>query len=55
MGHLEKPEDEKRMVVILVERDYDDWLKVPAVDSRDFLRQFPADNLVAQPINRESQ
>ena len=43
-----KPEDEKRMVVILDEGDYDAWLQAPAVDSRDFMRQFPADNMVAQ-------
>lgn len=43
-----KSEDEKRMVVILDENDYDAWLSAPVVDSRAFLRQFPADNLAAE-------
>lgn len=50
MRQFHKPDDEKRMVVILNELDYDSWLQAPAADSRDFLRQFPADLLVgAQP------
>ena len=48
MRQYHKPEDEKRMVVILNETDYDAWLQAPATDSRGFLRQFPADNLVAE-------
>lgn len=48
MRQYHKPEDEKRMVVILSERDYDSWLSAPANQSRDFLRQFPADNLVGE-------
>lgn len=48
MRQYHKPEDEKRMVVILSERDYDTWLSAPANQSRDFLRQFPADNLVGE-------
>ncbi len=48
MRQFHKPADEKRMVVILDEGDYDAWLQAPAVDSRDFMRQFPADNMVAQ-------
>jgi len=48
MRQFHKPEDEKRTVVILNEGDYDSWLQAPAPDSRDFLRQFPASNLVAE-------
>jgi putative SOS response-associated peptidase YedK len=48
MRQYHKPEDEKRMVVILDECDYDAWLAAPATQSSDFLRQFPADNLVGQ-------
>lgn len=48
MRQYHKPEDEKRMVVILDESDYDPWLAAPATQSSDFLRQFPADNLVGQ-------
>jgi putative SOS response-associated peptidase YedK len=48
MRQYHKPDDEKRMVVILNEAAYDAWLQAPASESRDFLRQFPADNLVAE-------
>lgn len=48
MRQYHKPEDEKRMVVILDEADYDAWLSVPVADSSAFLRQFPADNLIGQ-------
>lgn len=48
MRQYHKPDDEKRMVVILNEGDYDDWLQAPAPNSRDFLRQFPADSLQAE-------
>jgi len=52
MQQFHKPDDEKRMVVILNEGDYDAWLKAPAAASRGFLRQFPADNLVAEQSQR---
>lgn len=48
MRQYHKAADEKRMVVILNENDYDDWLRASAADSRDFLRQFPADSLVGE-------
>lgn len=38
---------EKRMVVILPEGAYGDWLIAPADATRDFLAPFPADRLVA--------
>lgn len=41
--------EEKRMVVILPEGAYDDWLTAPADATRDFLVPFPADRLVAEP------
>jgi len=41
---------EKRMVVILPEGAYGDWLIAPATDSRDFLVPFPSDKLVATPM-----
>jgi putative SOS response-associated peptidase YedK len=47
MRQLHKPEDEKRMVVILNDGDYDSWLQAPVPESHNFLRQFPASNLVA--------
>lgn len=47
MRQFHKPDDEKRSVVILHERDYDAWLQAPAADRRDFLYSYPADALVA--------
>lgn len=43
-----RPNDEKRMVVILPDGTYDDWL-TGAGDTRDFLQPYPADALVATP------
>ncbi len=40
---------EKRMVVILPEGAYHDWLTAPVADTRDFLAPYPADRLVAEP------
>ena len=48
MRQFHKPDDEKRSVVILHEHDYDGWLHASAVDSREFLYPYPADNLVAE-------
>lgn len=48
MRQFHKPDDEKRMVVILDEVAYDAWLAAPAAESREFLRPFPAENLVAE-------
>ncbi|AMG45542.1 DUF159 family protein [Achromobacter xylosoxidans] len=43
---------EKRMVVILPEGAYQDWLTAPAADTRDFLVPYPADRLVAEPMTK---
>ena len=47
MGHLHKPEDEKRMVVILPAGAYADWLAAPAEQSANFLQPYPAERLQA--------
>ena len=47
MRNLHKPKDEKRMVVILPEVSYDDWLTAPVAKSMELLRQYPADRMVA--------
>lgn len=49
MRNFHKPGDEKRMVVILPTGSYDDWLTVPPAQTPEFLRQYPADMLVAVP------
>jgi len=45
MRNFHKPNDEKRMVVVLPKRLYTDWLDAPASEAMDFMRQFPADRL----------
>ena len=49
MKRFHKPGDEKRMVVILDEADYDAWLECPVERMRDFLLPFPAERLQAEP------
>lgn len=48
MRQFHKPDDEKRMAVILPEAAYDDWLSASAARSMEFLVQYPADRMVAQ-------
>jgi len=43
MRNFHKPEDEKRMVVILREDEYEDWLAAGPDQTRQYLRQFPSD------------
>lgn len=40
---------DKRMVVILPEGAYEAWLDAPAQQSMEFMRQYPADRLLATP------
>ena len=47
MRNLHKADDEKRMVVILPESSYAEWLVAPADETMAFLKQYPADSLVA--------
>ena len=42
-----KPDDEKRMLVILPQGAYRDWLVATPAQSRDFLLPYPAERLVA--------
>jgi putative SOS response-associated peptidase YedK len=52
MRHFHKPEDEKRMVVILAEADYDRWLQAPTAQMSDFLTRYPAEALEGEPAPR---
>jgi putative SOS response-associated peptidase YedK len=47
MRHFHKPTDEKRMVLILPQAAYRDWLEVSSADAADFIRPYPADRLTA--------
>lgn len=49
MNRFHKPGDEKRMVVVLPESDYDAWLQASATQARDFIRAFPAEQLTIDP------
>lgn len=45
MRNYHKTDDEKRMICILHESDYDSWLSAPPDESRDYLRQYPSELL----------
>jgi putative SOS response-associated peptidase YedK len=45
MRNFHRQEDEKRMVVVLREEDYDLWLDAPVERSMDFMRQCPPEHL----------
>ena len=47
MKHFHKPMDEKRMMVILPDDDYENWLNAPAGRSFSWLRPYPAQALHA--------
>lgn len=47
MKNFHRPEDEKRMVVVLEEVDFDTWLDPGLVRSDVLMRCFPAEMLVA--------
>lgn len=45
MRNFHKPDDEKRMVVILPEFQYDEWLNSKPESSFSFMRQYPSELL----------
>ena len=47
MNQMHKPSDEKRMVVILAEDAYEEWLAVPVSKCAKLLKAFPAESLQA--------
>ena len=49
MRNFHRPGHEKRMVVVLPQALYQDWLTAPAEISSEFMTQYPADRLVAYP------
>ena len=48
MCQFHKPVDEKRMVVVLPPNSYDHWLQATALQSMEFMRQYPTERLLAQ-------
>ena len=47
MRNYHKPGDEKRMVVVLPEGAYEDWLTAPAEQGSCFMAAYPAEKLTA--------
>lgn len=47
MRYFHKPDDEKRIVAILNDDQYDDWLKAKPKNRMDFIKQYPAEQMVA--------
>ncbi len=50
MRNYHRPDDEKRMVTILPEAHYGDWLSVPNPDAKSLLVSYPAEALQACPV-----
>lgn len=48
MRNYHRPEDEKRMVVILPKGLYRDWLDATPSESMEFMRRYPADRMVVR-------
>lgn len=48
MQRFHKPQDEKRMVVILEEADYQKWLESPVEDNHKYIKPYPAEGLLLQ-------
>mgnify|MGYP000542379799 CR=1 FL=1 len=54
MRQFHKPDDEKRMIVLLPPARYDEWLRAGVEQSGDFLRAWPAEALLAlDPLEEE--
>ena len=47
MRNFHRPGDEKRMVAILTEGSYEDWLAAPVEQTMEYMRPYPAEELVA--------
>lgn len=50
MRQFHKSTDEKRMVVILPDSRYEDWLEVKTGGEGAFLVPFPVELLIAEPV-----
>ncbi|MVW80660.1 SOS response-associated peptidase [Bordetella sp. 02P26C-1] len=50
-----RPNDEKRMVVILPDESYTGWLNATLQDMPLFLQPYPADALIAAPVAKQDE
>jgi putative SOS response-associated peptidase YedK len=55
MQRFHKPDDEKRMVVILRPDQYDDWLHCSAEDAPQFFERYPAELLTSHAAPRSAK
>jgi putative SOS response-associated peptidase YedK len=55
MQRFHKPDDEKRMVIILRPDQYDDWLHCPVEEAPTFFERYPAERLHAHAAPRPSR
>jgi putative SOS response-associated peptidase YedK len=55
MNQFHRPEDEKRMVVILPDDRYGAWLEAKPGESMDFMQAFPAEAMRATPTAENRQ
>ena len=54
MKHFHKPGDEKRMVVVLPDGAYRDWLTMPVEQTLAFMQPYPSDQLKADVAVKSS-
>jgi putative SOS response-associated peptidase YedK len=47
MRNFFKMDDEKRIIAILHDEQYDDWLQAKSNNRMDFIKQYPAEQLIA--------
>ena len=50
MRNFHRPDDEKRMVVVLPQERYEDWLTATLPEAKSLLLPYPADALQALPV-----
>jgi putative SOS response-associated peptidase YedK len=55
MQRFHRADNEKRMVVVLPESHYLDWLDAPAEHSMEFMKPYPADALVTRTFNTQPE
>jgi putative SOS response-associated peptidase YedK len=55
MQRFHKPDDEKRMVVILRPDQYDDWLHCSAEEAPQFFERYPAELLISHAAPRSAK
>jgi putative SOS response-associated peptidase YedK len=55
MQRFHKPDDEKRMLVILCPDQYDDWLHCAVEEAPEFFERYPAEGLAAHAAPRPAR